>query len=311
MSKKTILILLVIIVLLAVLVVAFYLFSLSQPEYIPPVALEPEQQITNFEECVAAGNPVMESYPRQCQANGQVFTEEIGNELDKTNLIRVDFPRPDQIIASPLTIIGQARGYWFFEADFPVKLYDANDNLIASGIAFAQTDWMTEDFVPFTAELKFTLPTTAQGTLVLEKANPSDLPANADQLNIPVNFQLSSQPIIEPGLIIEPGSAMPDSVEETPEGQIEINFEQGEEAEIILAANPTTGYQWIVNFDDSLLELTDQDYQPASDLLGAGGQQTFIFKALEKGEADVSFSYARPWQLSQPIKQKSYQIIVK
>ena len=36
-----------------------------------------ETEITNFEECVAAGNPVMESYPRQCTADGQTFVEEI------------------------------------------------------------------------------------------------------------------------------------------------------------------------------------------------------------------------------------------
>lgn len=36
-----------------------------------------ETAITNFEECAAAGNPIMESYPRQCAANGQTFTEEI------------------------------------------------------------------------------------------------------------------------------------------------------------------------------------------------------------------------------------------
>jgi hypothetical protein len=33
--------------------------------------------ITNFNECVKAGNPVMESYPRQCIANGKTFTEEL------------------------------------------------------------------------------------------------------------------------------------------------------------------------------------------------------------------------------------------
>ncbi|HLC96580.1 MAG TPA: eight-cysteine-cluster domain-containing protein [Candidatus Nanoarchaeia archaeon] len=36
--------------------------------------------ITNFEECVAAGNPVMESYPRQCSANGQTFVEDISGD---------------------------------------------------------------------------------------------------------------------------------------------------------------------------------------------------------------------------------------
>ena len=31
--------------------------------------------IQSFQECVAAGNPVMESYPRQCAANGVTYTE--------------------------------------------------------------------------------------------------------------------------------------------------------------------------------------------------------------------------------------------
>jgi hypothetical protein len=33
-----------------------------------------QKTITNFEECKAAGNPIMESYPEQCSANGQTFT---------------------------------------------------------------------------------------------------------------------------------------------------------------------------------------------------------------------------------------------
>lgn len=36
-----------------------------------------KKAISNFEECAVAGNPVMESYPRRCSANGQTFTEEI------------------------------------------------------------------------------------------------------------------------------------------------------------------------------------------------------------------------------------------
>jgi len=34
---------------------------------------------TNFEECAAAGYPVMESYPRQCSAYGDIFVEVIDN----------------------------------------------------------------------------------------------------------------------------------------------------------------------------------------------------------------------------------------
>jgi hypothetical protein len=37
--------------------------------------------ISNFEECVAAGNPVMESYPEQCRtADGQLFVRELPND---------------------------------------------------------------------------------------------------------------------------------------------------------------------------------------------------------------------------------------
>lgn len=41
------------------------------------VALE----VTNFEECVQAGNPVMESYPRQCRAGDELFVEEIDESV--------------------------------------------------------------------------------------------------------------------------------------------------------------------------------------------------------------------------------------
>jgi hypothetical protein len=36
-----------------------------------------ETQVTNFNECVEAGNPIMESYPRSCIHKGEVFKEEI------------------------------------------------------------------------------------------------------------------------------------------------------------------------------------------------------------------------------------------
>ncbi|HWO07798.1 MAG TPA: hypothetical protein VNM40_04455 [Candidatus Paceibacterota bacterium] len=46
--------------------------------------------VTNFEECAAAGNPVMESYPRQCRtADGRLFVEEIS-----------DFPSSESPISS-------------------------------------------------------------------------------------------------------------------------------------------------------------------------------------------------------------------
>lgn len=157
--------------------------------------------VTNFEECVTAGNPVMESYPRQCRSGEQTFTENIGNELDITNLIRVSTPRPNQIISSPLIIEGEARGTWFFEASFPVVLTDWDGLIIAQGVATAQSDWMTTDFVPFTASLSFKNPTYKNnGFLILKKDNPSGLPQNDNALEIPIIFKNIDKPAnIPPG----------------------------------------------------------------------------------------------------------------
>lgn len=146
--------------------------------------------VTSFEECVSAGNPVMESYPRQCRSGGQNFTESVGNELEKANMIRLNTPRPNQVIKSPLIIEGEARGNWYFEASFPVFLTDWDGLIIASGIATAQTDWMTTEFVPFTAKLEFKNPTYKNnGSLILKKDNPSGLPENDDALEIPIFFE--------------------------------------------------------------------------------------------------------------------------
>jgi hypothetical protein len=145
--------------------------------------------VTSFEECVAVSNQVMESYPRQCRYGEKTFTENIGNELEKTEVIRLDYPRPNQTISSPLNIKGEARGTWFFEASFPVILTDWDGLIIAQGIATAKGDWMTEDFVPFEATLEFTLNKQAysnRGSLILKKDNPSGLPENDDALEIPV-----------------------------------------------------------------------------------------------------------------------------
>lgn len=146
--------------------------------------------INSFETCVAAGNPVMESYPRQCQANGEVFVEYIGNELEKLDLIVLDNPRPNQEIESPLVVRGRARGYWFFEGDFPVILVDWDGLIISQGIAQAQGEWMNEDFVEFEAVLEFEKPSfDSRGSLILQKDNPSGLPENDDALEIPIVFK--------------------------------------------------------------------------------------------------------------------------
>jgi hypothetical protein len=148
--------------------------------------------ISNFTDCANAGYPIAESYPRQCFGpDGQSFYEEIGNENMLRDLIRVDNPRPNTEISSPLTITGQARGSWYFEADFPIRLEDESGNVLASGVAQAQSDWMTNEFVPYRAQLSFTSPGSDNGFLILEKSNPSGLTEQTQELRIGISFSKS------------------------------------------------------------------------------------------------------------------------
>ena len=114
----------------------------------------------------------------------------IGAQIEqKAHLIVLTSPAPFEIITSPLTITGKARGTWYFEGSFPVVLVDWDGKIVAEGIATAQGDWMTEDFVPFTATLTFTKPEMgAHGSLILKKDNPSGLPEHDDALEVPILF---------------------------------------------------------------------------------------------------------------------------
>lgn len=169
---------------IAVLIVAIVVYKYGDT---PVVA------VSNFDECAEAGYPIMESYPRQCRTpDGETFREDIGNELDKDDMIRISEPRPNTEVKSPLKVTGMARGNWFFEASFPVRLLDGAGKEIAVMPAQAKGEWMTSEFVPFEVTLTFTLPAAGSGTLVLQKDNPSGLPEHDDELRIPVTFGVTA-----------------------------------------------------------------------------------------------------------------------
>ncbi len=112
----------------------------------------------------------------------------------KSDLIVVNSPKPLDLVSSPLSISGEARGYWYFEASFTVRMVDSNGNVLGEHYATAQEEWMTEDFVSFEAELAFDNPQTETGILILEKANASGLEEHADELRIPVRFNADVVP---------------------------------------------------------------------------------------------------------------------
>ncbi|MBU4350775.1 GerMN domain-containing protein [Candidatus Parcubacteria bacterium] len=117
------------------------------------------------------------SAPMPVSGCGQIQAEDI----------KIYSPESGQTLSFPLVIEGQARGNWYFEASFPIKLL--SDKELAVTVAQAQADWMTEDFVPFKAVIDISfLSEASEGILVFQKDNPSGLPENDKEIRVPVYF---------------------------------------------------------------------------------------------------------------------------
>lgn len=83
--------------------------------------------------------------------------------------------------------------------------------------------------------------------------------------------------------------------------QVELSI--GESLVVTLASNVTTGYSWTLTgiSDESVLQKTKNEYiAPKTNLVGAGGQEVWTFKALKKGTSTISMGYSRPWEAGTP-----------
>lgn len=106
----------------------------------------------------------------------------------KDTALRVMSPEPHAVVSEEFTITGEARGWWFFEASFPILLLDADGKEIGRALGEAQEEWMTEDFVPFRATMRASFGGAEEGMLVLQRDNPSGLPDNDAEIRIPLRF---------------------------------------------------------------------------------------------------------------------------
>lgn len=103
--------------------------------------------------------------------------------------VLVESPPSGALVTSPVRVTGKARGSWYFEAEFPIRVLNAQDEMIGTGIARAQGDWQTSDYVPFEASVVFKAPPEdTTGFVVIEKSNPSGLAQNAAESRVPVRF---------------------------------------------------------------------------------------------------------------------------
>jgi len=110
-------------------------------------------------------------------------------ENASSDLIQVELPYPGAVTGKEFKVIGKARGYWFFEGSFPVQLTTLDGNILAGGIATAEGEWMTENFVNFSVEIQTPSAFIGPAILILKKDNPSGLPENDASISFPITVE--------------------------------------------------------------------------------------------------------------------------
>jgi inhibitor of cysteine peptidase len=76
-----------------------------------------------------------------------------------------------------------------------------------------------------------------------------------------------------------------------------ITVHVGDEIDIALDSNPTTGYDWTIEkSNNALLTFKQMDYQASSNLVGSGGTDTFKFVAKSAGSVNLQLKYWRSFE---------------
>ncbi|MDG2306512.1 MAG: protease inhibitor I42 family protein [Candidatus Binatia bacterium] len=72
----------------------------------------------------------------------------------------------------------------------------------------------------------------------------------------------------------------------------------GEQFDIRLPANPSTGFRWQVgSIDEKVVRLVDTRYDAkVTDAVGAGGTDIFSFVGVASGRGNIKLVYLRPWE---------------
>jgi len=80
-------------------------------------------------------------------------------------------------------------------------------------------------------------------------------------------------------------------------------------------SNPTTGYGWQLAkpLDEKIVVLVTNDYiHPDTRLIGAGGNEVWIFQAVGRGQAQIALKYVRPWEKDRPPAETNvFKVVVK
>jgi inhibitor of cysteine peptidase len=101
----------------------------------------------------------------------------------------------------------------------------------------------------------------------------------------------------------------PTIVTEKDAGRV-IRIYAGDQLQIVLEANPSTGYTWEpISIDTKVLKPGDTDYVPDARDFGSGGRMMLRFKAVARGQTSLKLVYHRPFEKDTP-PRNMFEIMV-
>ncbi len=96
-----------------------------------------------------------------------------------------------------------------------------------------------------------------------------------------------------------------------------INLKVGQELNVSLASNPSTGFRWDLadpQPNSAIIQKVKNEYKPPErQIPGAGGTDVWTFRGVAKGQATVNLKYFRSFDppTTAPAKQVSFAVVVE
>lgn len=85
----------------------------------------------------------------------------------------------------------------------------------------------------------------------------------------------------------------------------------GDQIQVSLEANPSTGYTWEITFIDEkiLVQVGEEEFIAQGSKIGSKGSIIYTFNVLKEGCTKLQLEYSRPWQKNE--KDKIFSIEFK
>jgi inhibitor of cysteine peptidase len=92
-----------------------------------------------------------------------------------------------------------------------------------------------------------------------------------------------------------------------------VTLSAGQTLKVVLESNATTGYSWRAGAVPACLEQQGEsayDSKGSPGVVGAGGEETWLFTAVGTGEGRLVLEYARPWESDEIAPTETFEVNV-